>query len=691
MTRPEHNSLLTADHLRRKACVYVRQSSEVQVRTHVERQKLQYALASRARELGFEAVEVVDDDQGSSGGGVQRPGFDRLLTAVCRGEVGLVLALEASRLARNGRDWHTLLDFCAIVGCLLGDSRRLYDPGLSEDRLYLGLQGSFSEAELALFRQRSLESRMALAQRGELFTTLPAGYEKIDRWHIEMTPDQRQREALGLLFGKLAEMRSVRQVHQWCLRDSVQMPVRHHGEGIVWKVPTETGLYSLFRNPLYAGAYAFGQRRQETVIENGRKRVRHGIRKAVEEWTVLLRERHAGYISWETYERNQAMIAANNTRVRGAPRAGRGLLAGLLRCGHCTRRMQVRDNGKTVGYHCRGARGNGGACQSFGAHRTDTVVSAAVLEGLRPLGVEAALQAWAGRGGLTEAEERLARASLEEARYRAERAQAQFEAVEPQNRNVLDNVARKWEECLREVRECEQRLEGLAAKGRETELGPEAREGYLALGADLERAWNHERATPELRKAVLRAALVEITASTQDERVRLLLHWKGGDHTELEVERKRSGQHRWSTDAGTLELVRELARSLSDDQIAALLNRLGRRTAKDNSWNKDRVRSLRNSHGIAVYRQGERAERGELVMVEAAERLGVDVAVVRRLIRTQILPARQACKGAPWLIAEQDLRSERVEAGLSGRREPDPGQLALELSGSSSAGSGESR
>ena len=679
MRRPEQ-PLLRAEHLERQAFVYVRQSSDFQVRHHVERQRLQYALADHARELGFSRVEVIDDDQGDSGDGRLREGFDRLLTAVCHGQAGLILSLEASRLARNGRDWHTLLDFCAIMDCLVGDASQLYDPGHADDRLFLGMKGSFSEAELALFRQRSLESRMALARRGELFTTLPAGYEKTDRWHIEKTPDQRQRDAIGLLFRKLVELRSVRQVWLWCRREGIEVPVRHHGVGIVWKVPTNSNLYALFDNPLYAGAYAFGRRRQETVIEKGRKRVRKGIRKADPgEWTVLLRERHEGYITWEQYERNRELITANNSKVRGAPRQGRALLAGLLRCGRCTRRMQVQDNGKAVSYRCRGeADGNGGDCQAFGGVRADAAVSEALLAALQPLGVEAALQAWEeGRAEGAEIE-RLARSTLEEARWRAQRAEAQFELVEPANVNVFRNRERKLESCLAELRVCEERLATLQGERQRQALAEPEREAYLALGADLERLWEHERVTAAGRKAVLRAALVEIIATVEEQRIRLLLHWRGGDHTELEVERMRSGQHRWSTDAATVDLVRELARSQSDAQMAGLLNRLGKKTAKG-SWNRNRVRSLRNSHGIAVYRKGERRERGELVLQEAAERLEVDPWHVRRLIGNGVLPARQACKGAPWLIAETDLELPEVRAALAGKAPltPDPNQQVL--------------
>ena len=363
--------------------------------------------------------------------------------------------------------------------------------------------------ELAVFRQRSQESRLALAERGELFTNLPAGYEKAGRGRIEMTPDQRQRDAIRLVFRKFAERRSVRQVYLWFRCEQLELPVRCFGEGIVWKVPTDSTLYAMLSNPIYAGAYAFGRRRQETVIENGRKRVRVGIMKHDPgDWTVLLRDRHEGYITWDEYERNQELIAANNIKVRGAARQGLALLAGLLKCGRCQRRMQVRDNGKSVGYGCRGETGgNGGACLNFGAVRVDAAVVEAVLAALQPLGVEAALRAWEQRDEDGAAEGRLARSALEEARYRADRARAQFDAVEPGNHNVFHNLARKWEQCLTEVQTCEERLEALAARRERTAVTPADRAAYLALGADLEQAWNHERATPELRKAVLRAAL----------------------------------------------------------------------------------------------------------------------------------------------------------------------------------------
>lgn len=590
------------------------------------------------------------------------------MTAVCNKSVGLVLAIEASRLSRSGSDWHLLLEFCAIVGCLVGDRERLYDPAVADDRAYLGIKGQFSDMEQAIFRQRSLESREALAARGELFLNLPAGYEKTDTHHIARTPDQHQRDAIDLVFRMFRELRSIRQVYLWFRDRGLEIPVRGPGRDIVWRVPGLTLLHPMLGNPIYAGAYVYGRRRQEVTIANGRKQLRKGIMKATDEWTVLLHDRHEGYIDWEEYERNRAMIEANTVGNRGAPGGGRALQAGLVRCGHCQRRMQVRDNGKAVGYSCPGTSGTGGpACITFGAVRVDEAVRDAVLRAVQPLGVAAALEAFETRDADAMAEIRLAGSALEQARYRAARAQSQFDSVDPDNHNVFHNLAARWEACLEEVRSCEERLQDLES----AELQPPTvaeRDAWLALGADLERAWSHDEATPQLRKNIVRAALVEITASLRERHVHLLLHWQGGDHTEITVRRNRTGEHRYKTDRQTDDLITDLARNLGDASIAGLLNRLGKKTSKGNSWNKDRVRAFRSRRRIAAYRDGERRERNELVLSEVAARLDVDPSAVRRLIAVGLLPARQVCKGAPWIIDAGDLDSPRIAAALAGRR-----------------------
>ncbi len=271
-------------------------------------------------------------------------------------------------------------------------------------------------------------------------------------------------------------------------------------------------------------------------------------------------------------------------------------------------------------------------------------------------------------------------AAVQEDRNRGEPDGAQFQAVEPANRNVFHNLARQWEDCLARVRDCEARLQSLQEAGeRQRTLTPEDREAYLELGADLPRVWSHEQTPPQLRKRLLRAVLVEIIATIKGREIHLLLHWKGGDHTHLVVPRNRTGEHRWTTDADTVALIRDLARMLPDELIAGLLNRLGRKTGKGNSWTKRRLCTFRSDRSIARYREGERQARGELILAEAAEHLGVDPVVIRRLIRSGILPARQACKGAPWIIRQEALAAPEVRAELARRRPltPDPNQTSM--------------
>ena len=684
---------ITPDHLSRAAWVYVRQSTPGQVRHNLESQGRQYALRDRAHQLGWSEVVVVDDDLGRSGGGTVRPGYDRLLAAVCRGEVGVVLSLEASRLARNGREWHTLLDYCGLVGCLLADESSVYDPRLPNDRLLLGMKGTMSEMELSTLRHRSEEALRRKAGRGELFMTVAVGYVRVDRDRIGMDPDQRVREAVALVFRKFAELGSIRQVHLWLRHEGIELPALVPGgsaQRIEWKLPVYNSIHHMLTNPVYAGAYAFGRTGTRTYLENGHKRVVHGIRRRRDEWEVLIRDHHDGYITWAEYERNQKVIADNancqGAAARGSIRQGEALLAGLVRCGHCGRNLHVTypgDQRSMARYACRGGHVNHGTelCISFGGLRVDRAVGEAVLHVLRPLGIEAALKAIEERRRASCEVLRQAELALEAARFEEQHARRQYDAVDPDNRLVASELERRWNERLEVVRQREEAVSALLASREQEVLGPDERDEYLALGADLERAWNHERATAETRKRIVRALLVEVVANIEGDRIRLRLHWHGGDHTELTVRKNRSGQHRWTTDAETGDLIRELARLLPDRSIASLLNRVGKRTGKGNPWTEARVRAFRASRGIVVYREGERQERNELTLQEASERLGVSKMTVLRQIRRGVIPARQACKGAPWVIGADALeRAELVGPDWTqGPVTADPLQETLEI------------
>jgi len=320
---------ITPEHLGRQAIVYIRQSTADQVANNLESQRRQYGLADRARQFGWSDVAVIDDDLGRSGGGVARPGFEKLLAAICEGRVGAVVSIEASRLARNGRDWHTLLEFCGLVGTLILDEDGVYDPRHPNDRLLLGMKGTMSEMELSVLRQRSLEALKQKARRGELFMTVAIGYVRIGNNRIEMDPDRRIVEAIALAFAKFAEMQSVRQVHLWLRHERIPLPaVTYSAEGrlIEWKLPVYNTVLHILTNPIYAGAYAFGRTGSRVSIEAGRKKVVRGFKKERKDWEVLIPNHHEGYLSWADYERNLGLIADNangkNPMSRGALRRG---------------------------------------------------------------------------------------------------------------------------------------------------------------------------------------------------------------------------------------------------------------------------------------------------------------------------------------------------------------------------------
>jgi len=674
---------ITAEHLARGAFVYVRQSTADQVHNNHESRRRQYGLADRARALGWSVVEVIDDDLGRSGSGVSRPGFEKLLAAICEGRVGAVVSIEASRLARNGRDWHTLLEFCGLVGTLIVDEDGIYDPRHPNDRLLLGMKGTMSEMELSIFRQRSLEALKQKARRGELFLTVAVGYAKVTHDRIEKDPDRRIQEALALVFRKFAEMQTVRQVHLWFRQERLSLPAVSYcpdGRQVEWKLPVYNTIHHILTNPIYAGAYVFGRTGSRITIAGGRKRIVRGFRKDRGEWEALILDHHEGYISWAEFERNQRLITDNangkSFMSRGSVRRGEALLAGLLRCGHCGRKLHVAysgENGSAGRYHCRGGQINHGAdrCISFGGMRIDRAVGAEVIERLQPLGIEAAIAAADMQRVENTEKRRQVEFALEQARFEVARARRQYDAVDPDNRLVAGELERRWNERLAAVRALEDEYDALAALTTGL-LSPAERERLFALGADLERAWNVPGVTSATRKRIIRTLIEEIVVRVENNALSLIIRWQGGDHTALRVRKNRAGQHRWSTDADVVELVTVLARQMPDQAIAAVLNRAGKKTGRGNGWTRSRVCWLRNHRSIAPYRDGERLERGEVTLDEAAATLNVSAATIRRMINEGLLPASQLCKGAPWVIRTNDLARPDVRRTADARRNRRP-------------------
>jgi excisionase family DNA binding protein len=686
---------ITAEHLARSAIVYVRQSTCYQVANNLESQRRQYSLVERGHQLGWSDVQVIDDDLGRSGGGIARPGFEKLLAAICDGRVGAVLSLEASRLARNGRDWHTLLEFCGLVDTLIVDEDGVYEPRSPNDRLLLGMKGTMSEMELSMFRQRSTEAIKQKARRGELIRTVAIGYLKTDDDRIEKDADRRVQDAIALAFHKFEELQSVRQVLVWMRREQILLPTIVHSDGrqsIEWRAPVYRALHHTLTNPVYAGAYAFGRRSARVKIENGRKRIIRTLHRSWNDWEVLIKEHHEGYITWAEFERNQRVINDNANRNsnmgRGSIRRGEALLAGLLRCARCGRKLTVRYSGKggpTQRYVCRGASDQlaAASCISFGGIRIDRAVTQEVLDRLQPLGIEAALAAMNVRGEEELEKRRQIENALEQARFEAARAHRQYDQVDPDNRLVANELERRWNERLAGVRALEEQLAQHETRHPIT-LSLEDRERLLALGRDLSRVWNSDRASVETRKKIVRVLIAEIVVDVVGDMLTLVIHWEGGDHTRLSAKRNKVGQNCWVTDTDVVDLVRTFARQMPDESIAAVLNRSGKTTGHGNTWTRMSVCSLRHGREIAPYREGERSERGEMTVNEAAAALAVSPSTIRRMIRDGILPAQHPCEGAPWIVCLHDLKRDEVrnEAKRRCSRRPlsrDPRQQDLDL------------
>src|SRR6266487_2396978 len=468
-----HDVLLPVTVLQRKAVVYVRQSTPQQVQSNLESQRRQYELVEVARRRGFTSVEVIDDDLGrTASGAVERPGFDRLVAALCAGQVGAVLCLDASRLARNGRDWHHLLELCGLVEARVIDLDGVYDPCRPNDRLLLGMKGSISEFELGVLRARMLDAARAKARRGELRISVPVGY----LWHREIglgfDPDLGLQEVIRLIFARFRELGSARQVLLSLRADQVHFPRPSDGKKLVafeWTPIRYRNVITVLKNPFYAGAYAYGKSERRTEIVDGRARKSYGHSKPLAEWEVLLKDHHEAYIDWAEFERNQKQLAVNNyAKVGGAKsgRGGRALLAGLLCCGRCGRRLMVSYSGRPPGqpvYRCERPNQMLGLprCFTFGGLRVDAAVARELLRALEPMAIEAAVEAERRYMEARGEKQRIVELELQQARYEASLAERRYAACDPDNRLIAAQLEKSWETALRRVEACEARLEAV--------------------------------------------------------------------------------------------------------------------------------------------------------------------------------------------------------------------------------------
>jgi len=686
--RNDSSPKVTATHLDRRAYVYVRQSSPQQVLHHAESRRRQYEMVDWVEQVGWpkERVVVIDEDQGKSGAVAHsRSGFEQLVTSVGRGEAGIVVSLEVSRLARNSPDWYHLVYLSRWTDTLIADGQTIYDPKLSADRMVLGIRGQVSEMELDYAVQRMVDARWSKARRGELMTIPPAGYDVDDLNQLVKTSDESVSQAIETVFSKFDELGSARQVFVWWREQGLKFPVRRtelRTHPVVWLEPRYSMFLRTLKHPIYAGVYVFG--RIETVREldeeQGRLRVRRVPRRG--ELPVLIEEHHPAYIPLDKYMeiqeriKSNKMLQPNASTTPGAAREGKALLQGLVRCGQCGRGMTVsygghrseRGRGRTMQYRCKraGEQTGGRDCQILGGQRIDDAVVQAFLEATEPAGVEALRSMQEQLEAENEALRRHWELQVEKAEFEAQRAERQFHAVEPENRLVGREVERRWNARLVELEKVRQKTE--AARKQTAALRDDDIARAQQLSHHLDEVWSAETTTNRDKKRLLRCLIEEVQLTTEEKRYVIRVIWKGGATTELEVARRGSGTgHITSPD--DIELVRQLAKEFDDAQIARILNKQGRRTGFGNPYTQSNVLSMRGRHKIpkCPKKLVKDPKEGPFTADEAAVELGVCMSTIHRWLREGILAGEQATPGAPWRI----LLSDEVRRKLSGGDAPE--------------------
>ena len=630
------SELIDDRHLARRAVIYIRQSTPHQVLTNQESLRLQYDLRRRALDLGWreEDVEVIDSDLGLSGAAAtHRAGFKDLIARVTLGQVGIVLSSEVTRLSRNCTDWYPLLDLCGYRQCLIGDREGVYDPGSANGRLLLGLKGTISEMELHTIRARLTAGLLNKAERGELGLVLPVGLVRDAAGIVVKDPDREVQARLELIFATFLRVRSAAKVLRSLNESGLALPRRGRLSHTVWRPPTIAAVLSVLKNPAYAGAFVYGRTRsiRDVVATTSRPK-----RLPREQWRVVVRDKYPAYVSWETFEKIQAMLRDNyaeydRNKTRGVPRDGEALLHGIVYCGACGHKMVVQYKGGTR-YLCNYLRQQHGTpvCQYILAGPIDAETVSAFFQALAPAELDAYARAVATRREADDAVLRAQAQQVERLRYRAALAERQYDQVDPDNRLVAAELERRWEETLRDLRQAEAAL----AKAR-TELGEarvtvddNLRAAFADAGQRLPELWRGSALTTARKKALLRCLIdkVVIHRSAPDN-IHVRIIWRGGDTSAVDIPAAVGSLTALSRHEELEARILELARAgYGDDAaIAAELTADGHRSPMRERVLPSTVQIIRLRHGVMLKRSQSHPRHvpGRLTIPQLAAQLGV--------------------------------------------------------------------
>jgi DNA invertase Pin-like site-specific DNA recombinase len=636
---PSTSGKVTAEHLRRGAYLYVRQSSLKQVVNNTESTTRQYALRGRAVALGWNEAQitVIDTDQGRSGASAAgRDGFAQLTSAVSLGQAGIVLGLEVSRLARNNTDWHRLLEICALTQTLILDEDGLYDPRIFNDRLVLGMKGTMSEAELHLLGARLRGGQLSKARRGELRQALPIGYVYDPLDQVVFDPDQQIRTAVARVFTLFAQTGSARAVVTAFARDKLPFPAlirkgARKGE-LSWEPLRHWRVLSLLHNPCYAGAFCYGRRRS-VHRPDGKISMELVPR---DQWDTLIEDHHPGYLSFAQYEANNAALAANaatrgENRTTGPAREGPALLQGLVVCGRCGRRMTVgyrQYRGALFpDYRCMNTAIQRGEkiCQVVPGRTLDPAIETLLLGALTPLAIQASLAVTEQITAKQQEADRLRAQHVQRAGQRADLARRRYLAVDPDNRLVADTLEADWNDALRAARTAQEDYEH--AKAAAEPLDAAATKRLATLAADVHTLWHDPDTQVQERKRIARLLITDVTL-VKTEKITAHVRLSGGQTHTLELSRPLSGGKAWQTHPDTVALIDQLLDHHTHRQIAEILRQRGITSGKGLPYHELMVRDVRDQYQL-THRYQRLREQGLLTFAEYAAAIGTTEQTVK--------------------------------------------------------------
>jgi DNA invertase Pin-like site-specific DNA recombinase len=628
------SELITPSHLSRKALIYIRQSSPNQAISNQESLHMQYALKQRALELGWPevAIQIIDRDLGTTAASAEhREGFKEALAQVTLGQVGMILSFDVTRLSRNCSDWYPLLDVCGYRDCLIADRDGVYDPGSPNGRLLLGLKGQISELELHTIRARMTAGILNKARRGDLALVLPAGFVRDEGGTVHKTPHTEVQSRLKLIFDTFLQVRSASQVLRAFNRDNLKVPRRNRFGDTVWRKPTVSAILSILKHPAYAGAFTYGRTR---TIRTGPGP--HQARQQLlsqEKWKICVKDKYPAYISWDTYERIQAMLKENyaeydRNRTRGVPRPGKALLHGMVACGECGHKMVVQYKTGTR-YLCNYLRQQYGVpvCQYIPADPIDDAVVQAFFEALSPVELDAYSQVVQAQRQSDEARDLAQRQQFQRLQYQLDLAERQFNQVDPANRLVAAELENRWENALREFKTAQEAYDSARTQTTQVpKLSAKLRKAFESIGQKLPEVWNQEVLSQAQKKGLLRCLIDKVIVHrSQRDSVHTRIVWKGGDVTTMELPIHVGSWDELNNSAELEQLILELHRQgLDDETIAQRLTVQGYRSPLDSTkLLTNTVKCLRLKHRALITRSQSHPRRipGYLTVPQAAAAL----------------------------------------------------------------------